>query len=898
MFDEDLEVLVDSLGSDPKNGLRQAEANQRLELNGLNVVESQQPTPKSRRFAQQFCSLMIGLLAVAAIVAGVLGDWIDTFAILTIVVLNALLGFIQEDRAERAMGALSRLSAPQAKAIRDGVVVHVPADQLVVGDTILVEAGDKVPADIRIVEAFGLHTQESSLTGESTPIAKRADLLLAPDTPLAERINCLFAGTSVSSGKAKGIVVATGMNTELGAIARLLKDAPQESTPLQRRLEQLSRVLVGVFLSFVAVIFLLQWLRGGELAEVFLTSVSLAVAAIPEGLPAVVTVALAIGLQRMAKRNALIRKLPSVETLGCVTVICSDKTGTLTRNEMTVRELWIPDQSWTLDGAGYIPIGSLRSSSPVHVETSKSNEPLPEALIKLLMFGDTCNNAQFRFDSTSNVAFCVGDPTEIALKVAASKAGVLSHWTMDDVVHENPFDSDRKRMSQVICDASAGYLMIVKGAPEEVLAASTHVLQGDTVRPIEEAMRHRSLQCNADMASQALRVLAVGFRIVSRDPSDWRDESRLTFVGLIGMIDPPRDEAIDAVTSCRRAGIRPVMITGDHPSTAMAISEVLGIASEGVPVLLGTEIDKLSDSELHAQIQKYSVIARVTALHKLRVVNAWKRGGHIVAMTGDGVNDAPAVKAADIGVVMGITDIVLVDDNFASIVNAVEEGRGIYENIRKVLQFLLACNASEVLFMLAATLLGWPLPLLAIQILWINLVTDGLPALALASEPIGRGLMDRPPRPVDEPILGGTNGKTILLHGLLMTCTTLAGFWWSYRDDAARLDEARAVAFCILTFTQIFYSMACRDFDRIMPKLGLFSNPLLALAMLGSVVLQLGAIACPWSAQILGVQDMPWRDLPTILCLSLIPVSIVEIGKLLRRRGRCSKYVKLICSQK
>ncbi len=887
MYDQSLSSVVALLVSDIRKGLTERDAAERLARDGRNVLQIAKATRWWKRLAAQFNDLMIGLLVAAAIIAGLLGDWIDTAAILAIVVLNAILGFAQEQRAERAMGALIRLSAPQAKAKREGIIRSIPAEQLVVGDIICLEAGDKLPADARLVEEFGLQTLESSLTGESTPVFKRADIVLPQHTPVADRINCLFAGTSVTAGKATAIVTSTGMNTEIGGIARLLQQTESEQTPLQRRLAELGRVLVKVCLSLAAVIFLLQWLRGGRLVDVLLTSVSLAVASIPEGLPAVVTVALAIGMQRMAKRNALIRKLPSVETLGCVTVICSDKTGTLTQNEMTVRRLWVYDQSWRVDGEGYSARGEI------HLLNASTDSPDSTTQLKvlalLLRYADSCNNAHWSNETASTPGASMGDPTEIALKVVAAKAGEISEWTLDDLVHENPFESDRKRMSQIYREDNGGLVMIVKGAPEEVLAVSSYVLQGSGAVPIHGEHCRRILERSSEMASEALRVLAVGYRSVSDILEDRQSESNLTFVGLIGMLDPPRREAKEAVRRCRNAGIRPVMITGDHPDTAIAIAKEVGIAQSDTRVMIGASIDSKSDKELAEQIMEYSVVARVTAEHKLRVVNAWKSHGHVVAMTGDGVNDAPAVKAADIGVVMGITgtdvakevaDMVLTDDNFVSIINAVEEGRGIYENIRKFLQFLLASNSSEVMFMFAASLIGWPSPLLAIQILWINLVTDGLPALALASEPLGKDLMTRPPRPINEPILNWKNGREILMHGSLMAAVALIGFALSYQGKLENLDEARAVAFCIMTLTQIFYSMACRDLDRIMPSVGLFSNPFLVIAMIGSVLIQLAAIAIPWSAEILGLHAMPWSDIPLIILLSLIPVTLVELKKM------------------
>jgi P-type Ca2+ transporter type 2C len=933
MIPHSAQHVLQSIGTDSKTGLTARAAADRLVRDGRNELQSAPPMPWWVRFLAQFESLMVGLLVGAAILSGFLGDWVDTVAILAIVLINALLGFFQEERAVHAIHALRSLSAPQAKVKRDENWSAIPASEVVVGDLVLVEAGDRVPADARLIEAYNLQCQEASLTGESTPVHKRADAELAADTPLAERVNTIFLGTAISAGKGIAVVTGTGMQTEIGHIAQLLEETRQEPTPLQKRLTQLGQVLVIVCLLLVAIIFVLQWLRGGVLAEVFLTSISLAVAAIPEGLPAVVTVTLAIGLQRMAKRHALIRKLPSVETLGCVTVICSDKTGTLTRNEMTVRQLWIHDSSWHVDGEGYSPLGSIRPSAPATVDphpiqpptshaplNNRAIEPeatsvlrssidddavpLPDGLLKMLSYADQCNNAQWRFAQESNTITTVGDPTEVALRVVAHKANVSDLWPEESLLHENPFDSDRKRMSQVVQDPNEGLLMIVKGAPEAVLAASTSIWVHGQSLPLDDAFRQTISHRNASMASSAMRVLGLAFRSVSSPlkegslgsgslHQDWTREEGLTFLGLIGMIDSPRHAVFEAVSRCRSAGIRPIMITGDHPQTALAIAKTIGIAAENDSVLLGASIEEMNDEELTEHVPKCSVVARVTAQHKLRVVNAWKRNGHVVAMTGDGVNDAPAVKAADIGIVMGITgtdvakdaaDMVLTDDNFVSIVNAVEEGRGIYENIQKFLHFLLACNSSEVLFMFLASVIGWPSPLLAIQILWINLVTDGLPALALASEPLGNNLMQRPPRPVNEPILTWRRGRDIVVHGLLMAVVCLIGFAWIYRGNPENLDEARAVAFSIMTLAQIFYSMACRDLHRIMPSLGFFSNKMLVAAAIGSLLVQLIVMLIPWTAEVLGLSAMPWSDWPMVLGLSLIPVSLVEIHKLVSDR--------------
>ncbi|MFN7730905.1 MAG: cation-translocating P-type ATPase [Pirellula sp.] len=901
MLSSSAQQRLQSLGTDARTGLSSAESAARCLRDGPNTLQSVPPIPWYRRFVTQFQSVMVGLLIAAALISGAIGDWVDTAAILAIVVLNAILGFVQEERAVQAIGSLRSLTAPTAKVKREGEWTNAPASELALGDIVLLEAGDRIPADGHLLEAYNLHVQEASLTGESAPVAKRSDVELPESTPLADRADSVFLGTSVASGKGVAVVTATGNRTEIGRIAQLLDETQNEQTPLQKKLAQLGQILVLVCLALVSMVFALQWWRGGNIAEVFLTSVSLAVAAIPEGLPAVVTVTLAIGLQRMAKRNALIRKLPSVETLGCVTVICSDKTGTLTCNEMTVRKLWIHDRWWNVDGAGYAPHGAIRPADAAHSNPDPASlPPLPDALLRMLSCADQCNNSQWHYAPDRQTASTVGDPTEIALRVVAAKANAVGRWPDDPLLHENPFDSDRKRMSQVVRDHSAKRIMIVKGAPEAVLDVCSSILINDQTKPLDDTLRQLVAHRNASMASQALRVLAIAYRDAPEQSVHWHREEGLTLLGLIGMIDPPRHAVDEAVERCRQAGIKPVMITGDHPQTAMAIAKSIGIADDNDSVLLGTSIEEMTDEELTRHVPNCSVVARVNAQHKLRVVNAWKRNGHVVAMTGDGVNDAPAVKSADIGIVMGVTgtdvakdaaDMILTDDNFVSIINAVEEGRGIYENIQKFLHYLLACNTSEVLFMFCASLLGWPSPLLAIQILWINLVTDGLPALALASEPLGRDLMQRSPRPVDEPILTWKRGRAILLHGWLMAVVCLLGFSWAYQGDPRRIDEARAVAFTILTFAQIFYSMACRDLDRIMPSIGWISNPFLVLAAIGSIAVQLLVMSIPWTANLLGLSAMPWSDLPMIFALSLIPVTCVEVYKLCKL-FRFSKSVR------
>lgn len=877
----DIADLCERWHVDTHQGLTAKQATDRLAEYGPNALEAAPHEPWWARLWAQFQSLLIGILFAAAVIAGLLGDWVDTLAILAIVVLNGLLGFFQESRAEQALNALQRLSSPQARVLRDGRLRVIPAQEVVPGDRMEVEAGDQIPADARLIQAFNLQVQEASLTGESTAVDKRADCRLPADAPLGDRANMLFAGTMVTVGKGAAIVTATGMRTEIGKIAGLLQQTDREVTPLQRRLHELGRVLVFACLLIVSVIFAVRMLQGGKLDEVLLTSVSLAVAAVPEGLPAVVTIALAIGLQRMAQRNALIRRLPSVETLGCVTLICSDKTGTLTRNEMTVRELWTALGDHHVSGDGYDALGTL--------EPTLQGE-LADRIARVSAW---CNNARWEWQSEQNAAEVAGDPTEIALLVLAHKidprAIAARHQFADPLVFENPFDSDRKIMSQVYRLADGPYLMLAKGAPEELLARCDCIDMEEGSQPLDDPLRRSILEVNSRMAGQALRVLALANRPADSDPEDWHRESGFCLLALVGMIDPPRSEAWPAVEKCRKAGIRPVMITGDHPQTALAIARKLRIAGAEESAVSGQELQLLDQEQRQAALRSRNVFARVTAHDKLQLVRAGQLEGHVVAMTGDGVNDAPAVKTADIGIVMGITgsdaakaaaDMVLLDDNFASIVNAVEEGRGIFENIQKFLFFLLSCNASEVLFMFLAALIGWPSPLLPLQILWINLVTDSLPALALALERPDHDLMDRPPRPLRAPVLSWQRGVLISLNGLLLSMVALFGFWWIYRGGSGQLVMARTVAFTVITLAQLFFSIGCRSFRHTMPSLGMFTNPALIGALLITTLLQLTVLYWTPAAKVLQVAALPAAHWPLIIGLAIIPVSALEIAKL------------------
>ena len=859
---------------------------------GPNQLAEEPGSPVWLRFLRQFNELMVWILIAAAIISGAVGELIDTFAILAIVLMNGVIGFVQEERAENALAALRKMSAPHAKAIRGGHVKSLPSTELVPGDRIELEAGDNIPADARLLEAFSLRVQEASLTGESTPSEKDAKARLDAATDLGDRSNMVYSGTVISTGKASAVVVATGMQTELGHIAGLLRKQGRETTPLQRRLAELGRVLVFVCLALVGIVFALHISRGGKLLEVFLVSVSLAVAAVPEGLPAVVTLALAVGLQRMSKRNALVRKLPSVETLGSVTVICSDKTGTLTRNEMTVQAIATGDAQYRVTGTGYDTQGDFFRIDPDadSGNGTRLERPGDEAELQLLLLAAArCNDARLENHESGEAGpRVIGDPTEAALLVVAEKAGISTAHDRFRLVSELPFDSQRKAMS-VLIEEENTRRVYVKGAPEAVLGMCVAERRGQPQVELGAERRRAIEKLNSSLAERALRILAVAYRDQPAAEGDDIREERLTLLGLVGMIDPPRDEAREAIRLCNSAGIRPVMITGDHPATAQAIGKDLGMLQEGALAVAGAELEGMSDEELTGRVEQIGVYARVTAEHKLRVVKAWQQRGQVVAMTGDGVNDAPAVKAADIGIAMGITgtdvtkeasDMVLTDDNFRSIVSAVEEGRSIFDNIQNVVHYLLSCNAGEVLFMFFAALVGWPVPLAAIQILWINLVTDGLPALALAMEPPDREVMQRPPRPPREPVLTRSRGALILLHGVLIAAVASLGFWLIYRGQEENVPAASTTAFCIVAFSQLLFSLSCRSLSHTLPELGLFTNPHLLAAMAVSAGLQVAVVQIPALEPVFGVKSAPGENWWLIVGLSLAPVTVVEVSKL------------------
>lgn len=898
------EQVVAHWGSHRATGLPESEVPPRLARHGYNELAEPRAEPRWKKFVAQFRQLVVLILVAAAILAGVLGEWVDTLAIMAIVLLNGVLGFLQEERAERALAALERLGAPSARVVRDGKLMSINARELVPGDRLELEAGDRIPADARLLEGFSVRVQEAALTGESEPVDKDAECLLDVAAALGDRRNMVYMGTVIAAGKGAALVVATGMRTELGHIANLLVQHKPEPTPLERRLTELGKVLIVICLVLVGIIFSIRMLQGGKLVDVLLSSVSLAVAAVPEGLPAVVTISLALGLQRMVKRNALVRKLPSVETLGSVTVICSDKTGTLTRNEMTVREVLTGGNHYRVTGVGYSPegeflpwsrdAGAARPTAPGEPAARHDATRLGATdadLLATLRVAVECNHAQLRPGTDDRGDWnLIGDPTEGALLALAMKGGVQLASAERRVLHEIPFDSQRKTMSIVVRSDDGDTRMFTKGAPEVILERCTHLRWHGEVRMLTDELRAELNEACAAMAASALRVLALAERRIDGSGSTY-DEQDLTLNGMVGMMDPPRPEAGQAVLRCRQAGIRPIMITGDHPATAQAIARELQLATAEQQTMTGQQLDQLSDAQLAATVEQVAVYARVSAEHKLRIVNAWKSRNQVVAMTGDGVNDAPAVKAADIGIAMGASgtdvtkeasDMVLLDDNFTSIVAAIEEGRGIFNNIQKFVHYLLACNTGEVLFMFVSALLGWPAPLVAVQILWINLVTDGLPALALAMEPPERDIMCRAPRPANQPVITWRGGLRMLFHGALIAGAALAGFWHAYAGVESQLLAARSSAFCIMAFSQLAFSFACRSHEHTLPELGLFSNPALLGAIGLSAALQLAVVELPLAQSVFETIPHTLVQWTWTIGLALVPVTIVEVLKLLR----------------
>ena len=869
-------------------GLSATDAAQRLAANGPNELKEGKPISRWQIFLGQFKSLIIWILIVAGVISGVLGEVLDAIAILAIVVLNAVIGFYQEFQAEKSIAALKKMTAPQAKVRRDGHITSIPASGIVAGDILALEAGDLVAADARLLEAASLKCIESALTGESEAVTKQPATLAQGDVELGDRENMLFMGTSIAAGTGQAVVVATAMKTELGRIAGLIEEAgAEEGTPLQKKLDSFGRILVWATLGIVALLFVLGLLRGTEPFELFMTSVSLAVAAVPEGLPAVVTVALALGVMRMSRRRALVRKLPAVETLGSTSVICTDKTGTLTVGEMTVRALYVSGQSYEVTGEGYGPDGEVR------FQGRKVEAPHTTPLLELASVLLGCNNSHLVQEEGTWKT--VGDPTEGALLAAGLKAGGDRERIEKELPkhHEIPFDSDRK-LSAVLREMPDGKLRVfINGAPDVLLKLCSRLYTSTGVRPMTEKDCQGIAAQNTALAQQALRVLGSAWRdLDDASPAALNPETvehDLVFVGLTGMYDPPRQEAKEAVAKCRAAGIRVVMITGDHPHTATAIAREIGIASADDVAIAGVELEKMTDDELRQRAPKTTVYARVTAEHKLRIIRAWKANDAVVAMTGDGVNDAPAIKGADIGIAMGrsgtevtkqAADMIVTDDNFASIVAAVEEGRGIYDNIRKTLQYLLAGNCGELLLMTTAIILALPSPLLAIHLLWINLVTDGLPALCLATDPIDSDVMKQPPRARHERITDGGFLSTMFLTGALTAGVSFAVYLYALKFETPEM--ARTHAFATLVFAELLRSFGARSETRPLWRMNLFSNLNLLVVVGISFSIQVWSHHNALLSGLLKTSLISFSDCLMLLAVGAIPLIVLELVKVSR----------------
>lgn len=902
------EEILQSSGAEPSKGLTSAEAEERLAKHGMNELADGQVISPITLFLNQFKDFMVLVLMGATLVSGLLGEYLDAVTIIVIIIMNGILGFVQEFRAERSLRALKELSAPHAKILRGGVVEQIPARELVPGDIVLLESGDRVPADIRFIEAFGAYAEESALTGESVPVSKHTEALEGDEIPLGDQRNLGFMGTMLTRGTAKGVVVRTGMETEMGKIADLIQSTDAMETPLQHRLEQLGKILIVLSIFLTVVVVVAGILHGQEPYGMFLAGVSLAVAAIPEGLPAIVTIALALGVQRMIQRKAIVRKLPSVETLGCASVICSDKTGTLTQNKMSVTHLWLGGDLLEVTGDGYDPNGAIMKQGQ-HVDIRKN-----QMLRRLLQISILCNNASLVLvderneakkkkaaEEPSGVWNIKGDPTEGALVVLAAKAGVTEESLKGLYlrVNEMPFDSERKRMS-VIVEHQGGRMVCTKGAPDVLLQHCSYVLWDDKVIPFTPTLKQKMLAANEAMAKNALRVLGLAYRDLKQTDS-YRDESHveagLVFVGLTGMIDPPRREVREAIVKCRKAGIKTVMITGDHQTTAEAIARQLGIMPADGLALNGQQLSGLSDEELDQRVDDIYVYARVSPEHKLRIVKSLQRQGHVVAMTGDGVNDAPAIKAADIGIAMGIngTDVskeasalILSDDNFATIVSAIEEGRGIYENIRKFIRYLLASNVGEIMTMFLAMMAGLPMPLVPIQILWVNLVTDGLPAMALGVDQAEKDLMKQKPRSSKENIFARRLGWKIISRGLLIGLCTLAAFYITLKQGGSSpnaLIKAQTVAFVTLVMAQLIHVFDCRSSRSIFHRNPL-QNVWLVLAVISSLLLMLPVLYIEKLQPIFKTVPLGVIDWVLVLVFAGIPTFLMGIGSVMSKPAK------------
>ena len=892
--------VAEELRSDPVLGLSASEAARRLAQFGPNRLAEARGRSLVAILRVQFQNLMVLLLVAAAAIALALGENIEAVAILIVIVVNAAIGFLTEWKAEQALAALQKQSVPVAHVVRDGAEHQIPAADLVPGDLVILSAGIRVPADGRIAEAVRLQVDEASLTGESQAVGKQPDAVADREAALGDRSCMAFMGTTVTDGRGRLLVSSTGARTELGKIGIMIEEAGNRETPLERKLDRLGRTLVGVVLALCAVIVLAGWLSGNDLLYMLEVGISLAIAAVPEGLPAVATMTLAIGMRRMSRMRALIRRLPAVETLGSVTVICTDKTGTLTRNEMTVQAIVLDGRRLGVTGGGYAPSGEFVAPDGVRVE------PHSDPLLSLaLRIGALCNDA--RIDRTGGGETVLGDPTEAALLVAAEKAGMTSAGLQSDYprIDEVPFDSRTKRMVTVHRTPAGSAVAFIKGAPGALLELSSSHLREGGVEPLTEGDRERYLEGNRALAGASLRVLGLAYRDLPAGYSRADLDRDAVFVGLAGMIDPLRDEVKGAIATCHEAGIRTVMITGDQPPTAAEIGRQLGLDRDalGKPlaVVHARELEGLDAEGLDRVVSTAGVFARVSPTHKLQIVEALQRRGEIVAMTGDGVNDAPALKQADIGVAMGIkgtevakeaADMIVADDNFATLVSAVEQGRIIYANILKFIHYLFSCNFAEILTVFVAILVGWPLPLAALQILWLNMITDVFPALALALEPSAPDMMKRPPRDPKEGLVNRPFLVLIVWQGGMLSALTLIAFglglhWHGAEPDGVR--RASTMAFLTLSFAQIFHAFNARSQHRSIFTSRLFANRWLWAAVLFCVLLQVAAISVPLLRRVLRTVPPTASEWAVIAACSLAPIAIVELVKVVtRQRTRLS----------
>ena len=899
-FNKTVEDVSKELDTNIEKGLTQEQVNKKLAEFGLNELKQEKKKSIFIKFLEQFKDFMIIILIIAAIVSGAVsiaqGEAItDSIIILVVVIANAIIGVAQESRAEKSLEALQKLSGHEAKVLRNGSVLVVPASDLVPGDIVVLDTGDYVPADLRIIEAVNLKAQESSLTGESVPVEKQAQKIDQEEVPIGDRVNMLFSSSLITYGRGKAIVVETGMNTEVGKIAGMLSTEKERETPLQAKLNSLGKTLGVVSLIICAIIFAAGLLQGRDAISMFMTAVSLAVAAIPEGLAAVSTIVLAIGVQKMVKRNAIVKNLPAVETLGSATVICSDKTGTLTKNQMTVQKMFVNDHVYDMVNLDDI------------VKYENANQE-----VKLLVYnGMLCNDTKIADDGT-----LTGDPTETALVDIAFKLGFTKNlYNTMPRIDEIPFDSERKLMTTVH-EVNGKYLVFTKGGIDELLAiCNSHIEDGTQSSNLNE-YRARINEVNETMAKDAMRVLGFAYKELDYKPKTEDLEKDLTFVGMYGMIDPPREEAKVAVEKCKTAGIKTVMITGDHKITATAIAKQLGILENESEAITGTELDKISDEDLKKNIRNYSVYARVAPEHKVRIVNAWQSQGEIVAMTGDGVNDSPALKQADIGCAMGIVgtdvakeaaDVILTDDNFATVVSAVEEGRRIYDNILKVIQFLLSSNIGEIVVLLLATLgtslfakwfgitdLSHLEILMPIHILWINLVTDSLPALALAFDPANKDIMERQPVKTKS-IFTKSMTFRIIYQGIMIGLLTLAAFMIGLATttepiegltlDQSKIEIGQTMAFIVLALSELTHVFNIKDNRKSIFRTNIFNNMKLVGAIILSAALMFIVLLVPALRTMFSIPMLPMDNILEILCLVFAPILIVEIFKLLKING-------------